>query len=59
VKGKAMSVQEMQIEDNSEYEAYQLQLEYQQYQESPEFLEVLNKEIAGLVAPAVCFDLDF
>jgi len=54
-----MSVQEMQIEDNSEYEAYQLQLEYQQYQESPEFLEVLNKEIAGLVAPAVCFDLDF
>lgn len=40
-----MVFDEITIEEDPQYEAYQLQLEYQQYLESDEFIDDLNAEL--------------
>ena len=40
-----MVFDEITIEEDPQYEAYQLQLEYQQYLESDEFIDELNAEL--------------
>ena len=41
-----MIFEEIAIEEDPQYEAYQAQLELEQYLESDEFREELNKELA-------------
>ena len=40
-----MIFEEITIEEDPQYEAYQLQLEHQQYLESDEFIDDLNAEL--------------
>jgi len=40
-----MVFDEITIEEDPQYEAYQLQLEYQQYLESDEFIDEINAEL--------------
>lgn len=40
-----MVFEEITIEEDPQYEAYQLQLEHQQYLESDEFIDDLNAEL--------------
>lgn len=40
-----MVFDEITIEEDPQYEAYQLQLEYQQYLESDEFVDEINAEL--------------
>lgn len=40
-----MIFEDITIEEDPQYEAYQLQLEYQQYLESDEFVDEINAEL--------------